>query len=127
MGYLDPEAPLADAYRTTARQVAAETARDAFITRVYDETLRALAENKPTTAYWDVRPVTSICADMVAWVLETDDDPTATLGRALASPTIFAKALRERYALARAEHEADRRCWTAESEEAREWERGGRP
>lgn len=108
MGYLDPEAPLAAAYRETARSIRREQNRDAYIDARYGEAIGALAGNPMarTTAYWNVRPVAPLMADLVAWVNDTADDPDTTLGRALADP-MAAKALRESYALARAEAQAN--------------------
>lgn len=100
---------LADAYRATSRAVRRSEARDAFIDRRVRE-LRILLAQTPMSAtvdsQWAVASHVPIAVDMVAWVMETHDDPTLTLAQAVTSD-FSAKRMQANYLEARAAAEAD--------------------
>ena len=83
--YSATDPALADAYRTTARSVRREQARDAFIAQ-RSRALRLMLATTPhgaIDAIWSMDTPTTVQAELVAWVLETSTYPDAELGAAM--------------------------------------------
>lgn len=101
---------LIDAYRHVARQARAAQAHDDFVTDRVGELVAMWARNPaaPIKPFWAYGPQpVPLREDVVAYVNECDGSPDALLGRALTC-AITLRDLVDRYALARAEVEADR-------------------
>ena len=108
--YRTAEAPLAEAYRVTGRQVRLEQSREAFIARRESE-LRQMLATRPLLAcvkalYGQERGAVPVAADMAGWVNESSLDPDRTVAECM-----FSEASRSRivgkYALARAKLECE--------------------
>ena len=100
---------LIDAYRHTARAVRREQARNEFIDVRVGELICMFDRDpaQPIAAIFAYGPRVEMREDVVAFAIETDGSPDLLLGRALTCPLVR-RDLVARYALARAEVEADR-------------------
>lgn len=107
------DAALIDAYRHVGRQARAAQAHDDYVSDRHGELVAMWQRNpatpiKPFWAYGD-QPV-PLREDVVAYVNETRGEPDAVIGRALTCPLVL-RDLVDRYALERAEVEANRMLW----------------
>jgi hypothetical protein len=111
--YNFPEPALADAYRTTARQVSAQLREDAYVERRYEELLRILDGRSRYSYEVDAGPWAPagtgkvyITTDL-AWYIADRCDPHAVTVALLLDRRAD---LFERYALDRAVSEAAKEC-----------------
>ena len=108
--YRTEEAPLAEAYRVTGRQVRLEQSREAFIARREAELTKMLA-TRPLQAcvqalYGQERGAVPVAADMAGWINESAADPDRTVAECLFSDSARARIV-GKYALARAKLECE--------------------
>jgi hypothetical protein len=134
MAYRDPEAPLADAYRHTARAVNAARAHAAYV-GAREAHLRELLRRpwaSRVTPNWALPPLAGdansvpIAHDFAAWLAEQGDDAVAA---AVFTGPERARLL-EQYVQARARvdaaiEERHGMSWADEAAEARAWEMSG--
>jgi hypothetical protein len=133
MSYRDPEAPLADAYRHTARSINAARAHASYV-GAQEAHLRELLRRpwaSRVTPQWALPPLSGgdtvpIAHDFAAWLGEQGDDAVAA---AVFVGSERARLL-EQYVQARARVDATieeqrGRSWADEAAEQAAWERGG--
>jgi hypothetical protein len=108
--YRTAEAPLAEAYRVTGRQVRLEQSREAFVARRESE-LRQMLATRPLQAcvsalYGQERGATPIGADLAGWINEAAADPDRTVAECMWNEAARARIVRK-YAITRAKLECE--------------------
>jgi hypothetical protein len=111
--YNFPEAPLADAYRVTARAVSAQIREDAYVSQRYEALLRILDGRSRYSYEVDAGPwapagtgVIYITTDLAHYIADRCDPHSVTVALLLDRRA----DLFERYALDRAVSEAAKEC-----------------